>query len=377
MSAAQPRRGSALVVVLVALAVTSLAATAAIAVARTLQADARGAVAGVRARAAADGALATVLTSWPADWTQTLAPGAAAVRTVTSAAGTATVRAVRLDTRRYFLTGEATSPALAGPLGPAARRLGVYAQLEHLAFTTPAAIVAAGPLNLGLDTEVRAADAPPTGWLDCTTPTESPAAAGAAAPSIQLATGARVLGTVLTDPAAWTPPGTERFGDLDRATLAARADIVLTAGGIITPIPRATTGSNPACVRDRTSWGDPYRGTTAVAPCTTDYPVVYLRGTSTTILRGPARFQGTLIADGPIEIIGRVEVAGLIVSAGTVSAASGTLVVDGSLVSRGSNSSTLGASSRIRRSRCALERVALAAARPLPLPRRAWLDVVR
>ena len=370
------RHGTALVAVLAALVVATLAATAAAALGRTLQADARGAAAVLRARTSAEGALAAVLASWPGPWTTTLTPGSSDARVVSSSAGTATVRALRLDPRRYLLTAEAASAALAGPVGPAVRRVGVFAQLENVAYEAPTALVAAGPVTLGVDTEVRAADAAPPGWTDCVATPDVSNTAAVAAPSLRLSTTSRVLGPVLTAASAWSAPIPERFGDVDRGALAARADIVLSAGGLITPIPRAAPGTEPACVRDRTSWGEPFRGLSAVAACTSDYPVIYLRGTGSTTLRGPARFQGTLLVDGSLDLIGRVDVAGLVVIGGTLRGSTGALVVDGALLVRGDGAS-LGTGSRVRRSRCALDRAAAAASRPVPMTRRAWVDVVR
>ncbi len=368
------RRGTALVAVLVALVVATLAATAVAALARMLQAHARGAAAVLRARTSAEGAIATVLASRPTAWA-VLPPGGSDARTVSSSAGTATVRALRLDARRYLLTADAASAAVAGPVGPAVRRVGVFAQLD-VAYDGPAALVVAGPVTLALDTELRAADAAPATWTDCGAPADVMPVAAVAAPSLQLATDTRVLGPVLTATSAWSPPAPERFGDIDRAALTARADVVLSAGGLVTPLPRAASGTEPACVRDRTSWGDPWRGSTAVAACTGDYPVVHLRGTGLTTIRGPARFQGTLLVDGSLNVIGRVDVAGLVVVGGALQASSGVLVVDGMVLVRGSAAS-LGSGSRVRRSRCALDRAAAAASRAVPLARRAWVDVVR
>ena len=369
------RRGTALLAVLAALVIAMIVATAAAALGRALQDDARGAAASLRARAAAEGGLAMVLTTWPAAWTA-LATGASDVRTVSSTAGTASVRALRLDVSRYLLAAEAASAAGPGSIGPAVRRVGVFAQLENIVFSPPAALVAAGPVSLATDIDVRGADAPPPTWTDCDATVESPTAAAIAAPSVRTVVGTRVAGTVLTAASTWTPPTPERFGDIDRDALVARADIVL-APGNYTPIPRAGTGTDTACIRDRLSWGEPLHGPTAVARCTGDFPVIHIRGAGTTTLFGPARFQGTLIVDGSLDLFGRIDAAGLILVNGPVQTrAFGSLVLDGALVSRGTGA-TLAAGSRVRRSRCALDRAAAAVSRPSPLARRAWVDLVR
>ena len=71
-----------------------------------------------------------------------------------------------------------------------------------------------------------------------------------------------------------------------------------------------------------------------------------------------------------------MEVAGLVVVGGALAAQGGALVVDGALVVRGGTTS-LGTGSRVGRSRCALDRAAEGASRPVPLARRAWSDFVR
>lgn len=371
------RRGTALLAVLAVLAVVTVAATAAAALSRTQQHDARGAAAGLRARAAAEGALAGVLTSWPGAWTTRLVPGGWDARLAASAAGPATVRALRLDAHRYLLTAESSSPAFSGPLGAAVRRIALFAQLDNVAYTPGATLVAAGPVAVGLDAEIRGADAAPLGWTDCTG--FDTASVAVAAPSVGVAPTARVVGSVVTDPGAWSPPPAERFGDVDRAALVARADVVLPAGGAFSPLPRTIVGATPAdtgCVRDAASWGEPYRGPAAVAACAGDLPVVYVRGPGVTELRGPARLQGTLVVDGALTVTGRVEVAGLVVVGGRLDASAGALVVDGAVLVRG-GAASVGPGSRVRRSRCALERAAAGASRPVPLARRAWSDVVR
>lgn len=372
-SSRRTRRGTALPAALVALAVTALAATAAATLARTQQHDARSAAAALRARAAAEGALATTLATWPPAWSARLAPGGWEARPVTSAAGPTTVRALRLDARRYLLTADAASPALAGPLGSAVRRVALFAALDNVAFAPAAPLIAAGPVSLAADAEVRAADAAPADWPDCP-PFDGTVGPAVAAPSFAAAPTARVFGAVLTEPSAWTPPTPDRFGDVDRGTLAARADVILLAGGAASPAPRA--GPDGGCVRNASSWGEPRRGPAAVAPCAGDFPVIHVRGPGTTELRGPARLQGTLLVEGNLRVTGRVDVTGLVLVGGRLDGAAGALVVDGALLVRG-DAASLGPGSRVRRSRCALDRAGAAASRPVPLVRRAWSDVVR
>jgi hypothetical protein len=221
----------------------------------------------------------------------------------------------------------------------------VFVQVDDVAYAPAAALVGAGPVALAGGAEVRAADVAPAGWTDCGAPDPAPAAA-VAAPALVPAPTAHVSGAVTADPGAWAAAG-ERFGELDRSGLVARADLVVPAGGSYVPAP----------------------------PVAGEFPVVHVRGAGETELRGPARLQGTLLVDGGLTVVGRVEVAGLVVVGGTLAASDGALVVDGAVVGRGAAS--LGPGSAVRRSRCALDRAAAGASRPAPLARRAWSEVVR
>jgi formylmethanofuran dehydrogenase subunit C len=128
------------------------------------------------------------------------------------------------------------------------------------------------------------------------------------------------------------------------------------------------------CALTSGSWGEPLRGAGAVAACVGARPLVHVRGAATRLV-GPARFQGTLLVDGDLVVEGAVRGAGIVVVRGGVDATAGMLVLDGALVAGGPV--RLGGGSEVRASRCAVAAAAGYTARPVPLTRRAWAEVLR
>jgi hypothetical protein len=372
------RRGAALPFVLGALTIGLAGAAAAAAGARAGLREARGVAAVLQAGAAADGALAAVLAAWPGRWTTALAPGASDWRDVRTPAGPARVRVVRLDAERFAVEAWAASRAGAMPdEAPAERRRMLLVRVAALTPPGVAAVTAAGGVEVATGALVDGTASAPAGWTDC----GNAVAAGVAvaAPTLTAAPGT-VVGAVHADSAAWAPALAPRLGEV--AFAAVRAAVERDAG-TFAPQPRAGDGAgdggtpagDPAepCALDGDSWGDPRRGSAAVAACEGAWPVVRLRG-PVVRLAGPARFQGTLLVDGDLEVDGLVEGAGTVVVRGAVRAA-GSLVLDGALVAGGSV--RLGAGSRVRASACATSRAAAYAARASPLARRSWAEVTR
>jgi len=373
-------RGAALPFVLAALVVGAVCAAAAASLAIEAGRGARGGAAVLQAGAAADGGLAVTLARWPARWNAALAPGDTTARTVTTPAGPARVRVLRLDAERFVLEAEARSGA--GIVdGPAVRRRMLFARLRHVALAAEAAVTAGGVVEIAAGATVVAADQVPDGWTGCGPPAGGGfGAAAVAAPDAMVDPGATVVGPVRTDAAAWAGAADPQFGDATYAAHATRAHVVVDAAGPLSPLPAAGAPAAPGdvgaepCALGAASWGEPARGAGAVAACAGALPLVHLRGSSVR-LRGPARLQGTLLVDGDLVVEGLVQGAGLVVVRGAVDASAGALVLDGALIAGGPV--RLGAGSRVRASSCAAARANQYAARAAPLARRAWAEVLR
>ncbi|HZF67046.1 MAG TPA: hypothetical protein VEZ47_03295, partial [Gemmatirosa sp.] len=252
--------------------------------------------------------------------------------------------------------------------GRAARRVALLARLPHLALDPGAALVSGVAPALATGATLDGGDAAPPDWTDCVGAPD-PRDAARLPPGVSPTGDGTILGALREDASALDADAYRRFAETDWGMLTARADVRVEAGGALTPLPAAVGGH--ACAPG--TWGEPWRGAGAVGPCTVRLPVIHVRGEGRTTLRAPARWQGVLLVDGDLVVEGQVEGVGLVVVQGRVDATAGALLLHGALLAR--QGVLLGPGSRVVRSRCALERAARAAGKPIAYGRRAWLDV--
>ena len=366
------RGGSALPLLLLALSLGALLLLAAQPALREGWRTAGGELAALRARASADGAVATVVQRWPGRWSLALPVGGVDSQAVSSPAGRATVRVVRLDSLRFLLAVEARDGDAGGAERGAVRRVQALARRSPPPPGAGAALVAGGAVRLAAGARLEGGSATPDGWPGCTGAPPARAASVAEAGRLVADAGSVVVGAVATD----GPAADAAAHDALAALLAARATVVVAAGGVHAPVPRPADGG---CVADAGSWGEPRRGVGAVAGCVASAPVVHVRGAGTTVLRGPSRFQGTLVVDGTLLVEGTVQGAGTVLVGGALRAEGGALALDGELRVRGAGGgeSVLGSGSRVRASPCAAARAAAAAAPVRPASRRWRAEIVR
>ena len=147
------------------------------------------------------------------------------------------------------------------------------------------------------------------------------------------------------------------------------ADIVLPAGAIVTPAPIVTAG---VCdTTTATNWGDPAGG-----PCATRLPVIRALGDLT--VRG-GKGQGIIIAAGDVLFEGGAVFAGLVVADDDfVTGAGGGMVLGAVLAGdarRGpGDHSVVADGGLVRRSSCRLRQARLAAAPPVRVRDRWWVE---
>jgi len=228
---------------------------------------------------------------------------------------------------------------------------------------------------------VSGLDSAPSSWTECAAAGGSSAAAIAvpAERDVTVEPGAVLSGArpVLATPAAGAAETYARFGGASWLALARDADVQVNGFVPHSPTPRADAAS---CVLDAGSWGEPLRGFGAESRCVDAFPVIHVANARPLRLRGPARGQGVLLVDGDLEVEGDVRFDGVIVVRGAVRATAGSLRVNGAmLVADGAAGagSTLGGRSRVTMSSCAIAQSLLGAARPMPLARRARVEVQR
>ena len=376
------RRGTALPIALILLAVGGVLAIGTAATMRDAVRSSRAPVARQQARARAAAAIAWSLAHWRSEWALALPPGAVHRESVTTPAGVGALSVMRLDPHRYLLVGEGSAETRAAGVGShAVARVGAFVRLTRVWLEPRGALVSGGLVEAAAGASLQGGDVPPDGWSDCPPPQVGPPDLAVAAPddTVGLPPGVLGGGGVALTPDARDDAAYEIFGDVSWSALTRRAGVVLAAGAVASPSPRADASG---CVVDADSWGEPRRGAGAVSGCMATAPVVHVRGPGVTRIRGPARMQGMLLVDGDLEIEGEVDVVGVVLVRGALRARTAALRVTGALLVRQRARATpadpavaLGPLGVVRHSRCAVTAVTLAASQPALLGRRAWADV--
>jgi hypothetical protein len=241
-------------------------------------------------------------------------------------------------------------------------------------FPARAALLSRGNVVTAAEVTIGGDDSTPPGWTDC------PAADSTRAPAIILAHGrsatfddGRPIPDVQFDSAAAATGTYESFARVGAAALAARATIAVVPGAILSPAP--DTGRDCQLgegLETFSSWGEPDR-TGRDTRCEQFYPVVYAPGDLT--VRG-GRGQGVLLVTGRLQIEGPFRFYGVILAGGGIDATGPDVTVYGAVISGGASGVTWRATGELRRSTCVVERVAKAAARAYPVPRRAWAELL-
>jgi hypothetical protein len=123
-----------------------------------------------------------------------------------------------------------------------------------------------------------------------------------------------------------------RFGSTWWNDLALAADIRLTNGARLTPLPTTSAGS---CTSSDTNWGDP---SSVASPCANRSPLIVADG-DLTIVGGVG--QGALLVTGHLVIAGPFTFSGQIVARGGVETLADNIAISGAVYAwRGSDDST-------------------------------------
>jgi hypothetical protein len=255
----------------------------------------------------------------------------------------------RLADRLYWVT--AAGEAARGTSVRAVRIYNLLVEILRPSVPARAAITSAGAVLAGPDAVIDGSDSHPPGWTDCPPADTTPAPA--------------VL--VSEDSVTY-----EWLGRVATATLAARADITLPAGAVVSPRPdlagHCKSGDSPAHAE---SWGEPER--TGQSPqCERFFPVVHAVGAlGVTSGRG----QGVLVVNGRLRIDGPFLFHGLVIAAGGIEVHGQDVTIYGAVLSAERRGIVWDVAGQVRRSTCAVSRASDAAARPYPVPRRAWAEL--
>jgi hypothetical protein len=319
--------------------------------------------------------------------------------TVPGGIGSADVRMTRLNQNTYWVVSEGKSGAGEGALLQSRARTNLILRLDSPNMFIKGAVTAAGPVQATGNTDIYGNDASPAGWSNCPAP-------GAPKPAIvsdntgDISTtggcsGGSCLYTdttkVLQDAKAGLASTYTNFGGLTWDSLTARA-VTHFPNTVFTPgatwninqsqiFPSATGGT---CNKVTTNWGEPLRGVGAVTACEDFFPIIWIKGaTTTTTISGSARGQGILLVEGNLAMQGQAEFRGIILVKGAFNLAGtgpggteGAKVVGAVMLASPTASSQISGNSVVQYSSCAINEV-MSQLNPPPFPvvERSWGDM--
>lgn len=303
----RPRRGSALVLVLVAMVVLLLLSSGVMFGSMQELRSSRNIAVQQRAQAVAEFGMNAQLQSWPSS-RNAMANGAIDSTVVAVATGdTARVRVQRLNAKIFNVVSIGRASIGNG-------RLEAQRQTSLLVRVSAPSIGPLGLLSVREELEVKGSpvldgrNTPPPGWNSCsgfpTTDTTAVAYNPAFPPDIQKAN--QTVGGTRALPAAADTATYSVFGAETWSTLAGKANVSISGGNSTNPSP---TGSATSCTVTSSNWGEPSRGSGSVAGCQNYFPIIYSSG-DLDLQNG--RGQGILLVNGRLRITGNFLFAGII-----------------------------------------------------------------
>ena len=348
------RRGSALLLVLVAMVVLAILGSASMMTALQEARSSRAAQLQQRALTVAEFALNQQLSNWTTQ-RRSLALGAIDSIAVGVALGdTAIVRVQRL-TQVDFNIVSVGRAGIGSGLMEAQREVSMLVRMSSATISTPGLLAVSDNLDVQGSPLIDGTNRIPSGWTSCgaTAGTDTVAVAYRSTHVPTIGNGnqnnnngkgkgnsgsqqpSMTVGAVRASPAAADTSTYSVFGDATWASLTGSATIRLTS---TSPNP-APIGTATSCTASSSNWGEPNRGAGSVVGCQSTFPVIYAPG-NLSISSG--RGQGVLLVEGSLTITGSFYWVGIIIVRGALNVA-GTPTLMGSVMVR----STTGADSGI------------------------------
>ena len=376
------RRGSALLLVLVAMVVLAILASASMMTALQEARSSRAAQIQQRALTVAEFALNQQLANWTAQ-RRSLALGAIDSIAVGVALGdTAIVRVQRL-TQVDFNIVSVGRAGIGSGLMEAQREVSMLVRMSSPTIRTPGLLTVSDNLQVQGSSLIDGTNRIPSGWTTCgaTAGSDTVAIAYRSTHVPEIGNGNQsssngnsnngngnsnngngnsnngngnsnngngnsnngsgggqpslTVGALRVSPAAADTSTYSVFGDATWASLTGSATIRLTS---TSPNP-APIGTATSCTASSSNWGEPNRGAGSVVGCQSTFPVIYAPG-NLSISSG--RGQGVLLVEGSLTITGSFYWVGIIIVRGALDVA-GSPTLMGSVMVR----STTGADSRI------------------------------
>jgi hypothetical protein len=293
---------------------------------------------------AADVGLASLLASWDVAGRDSLAIGgvdSSAPHGHGQRAGTHTL-VTRITSRLFWV--EVAAQIGTGTSVEARTTHHLLLEVRRPDVFPSAALISRGDVLVGPDAAILFEDSPPPGWLDCPAPDSSGGYSvlvpqGVAA---RMHDGVPIPGAIAGE-AAGRAETYEQPGEVSAAELAARADVTLAPGAIL------SQGRDSATARIVHGAGD----------------LIVTSGAG----------QGVLLVDGLLSIRGPFRFAGVVIARGGIDASGHGVSIYGAVLSAGPEGVSWHGSGVLRRSTCAVRRAVDAAARPFVVGRRGWAEL--
>jgi len=363
------RRGSALLLVLVAMVVLAVLGSASMMSALQEARSSRAAQIQQRALTVAEFALNQQLSSWRSE-RQSMAVGAIDSLAVGVDLGdTAIVRVQRLSSTDFNVVSVGRA-GIGNGLMEAQRDVSMVVNFRSPVIQPGGILMTYGDVDIQGSPTVSGRNTTPPGWTDCSTPARDTFALSynsAAKVSVQKPA-SQAIGGTYADPRAADPRSYDTFGTETWASLIARANIRVT--GNVNPTP---SGSSTTCTASTSNWGEPRRGGGTVAGCTSYFPTIYSPGD---LDLETGRGQGILIVHGRLRIRGNFQFNGLVLVRDEFEA-EGNMSLYGSVMSRNADRSEtrVRGNGTLMYSRCAIDRALSALGSPTRVKGRAWANI--
>ena len=358
------RRGTALVLVLVAMIVLTVLSTGAILGSMEELRSAHNEQMQQRALAVAEYGLNQQVANWTPARNQ-LANGAIDSSKVVVAGGdTASVAVMRLNSRSFWVVSIGRTKGGSGRL-EAQRQVSMLVSVSSASLRAPATITSFGPTSIKGSANITGVNTAPPGWGACgsTNDTLAISVNPASTLFVQKPSSQSVNGSSNADPNAGNLNTYNTFGNETWSSLVGKANVMANGAS---PSPSGTTTT---CTTTSTNWGEPLRSGSYVAGCTNYFPIVYSAG-SLSIHGG--RGQGVLIVEGDLTINGNFSYDGLILVKGDLKA-NGTLDVFGAVLTQGATD-ILG-NANFTYSSCAVNNAFAGLSTPKRTKQRSWAQM--
>ena len=351
------RRGTALVLVLIAVVVLAVLSSGAILGSLQELRSSHNEQMAQRALTTAEYGLNQQLASWPSTRSGMAFGAVDSLKVAVGTGDTAAVSVMRLNSRSYWIVSVGRTNRSSGRL-EAQRQVSLLVNVSVASTTAGAALTAKGQTTDKGSSTVSGRESHPTGWTDCAAGRDTFAIArnpgggegdddsddGDDDDGDSQQGASAIVGGTYRDPNAAKLSTYENFGSETWSTLVAKANV----SSASQPASPAPAGNSTTCTKSSSNWGEPYRNGAYIAGCTDYYPIIYA---SNNLKLTGGRGQGVLLVNGNLDVSGNFYFTGLIVVTGNVKV-TGTSVFRGAVLAEG-NIDTEG-NSDVRYSSCAV-----------------------